>query len=92
MRFIARLFPSQDVREALQVITKIEQSLPNELWAQLGFGVIKTNLRRRITDKPEELRAAARPSRFPMRSTWRRQSSTASMNSIHSMKRAVPSR
>ena len=66
MKFIARLFPPQDVREALQAITKIEQSLPDALGPRLGFDVIKDNLRKEITDKPEELRTAMQTTGYPI--------------------------
>ena len=67
MKFISRLFAPQDVREALQAITKIEQSFPeNALGLRLGFDVIKDNLRKEITDKPEELRTAMQNTGYPI--------------------------
>jgi hypothetical protein len=66
MQFIERLFPKQDVRKALQTVSEIEQSLPQALWPQLGFDVIKTESRKRIRERPEELRAAIRATGYPI--------------------------
>lgn len=54
MRIIHRLFPRSEVREALRCVKSIEQSL-RDLGEHLGFEAIKTALRQRIIDRPEEL-------------------------------------
>ncbi|MGC1780563.1 MAG: hypothetical protein WBB34_21720 [Xanthobacteraceae bacterium] len=66
MLFIERIFPKQDVRKALQMVSEIEQSLPNALGPSLGFDVIKSALRWRIRARPEELRAAIRTTGYPI--------------------------
>jgi hypothetical protein len=57
MKFLERLFPGKEVREALQEINKLDQSLPEGLGEQLGFHAIKTKLRQVLVRDPERLRA-----------------------------------
>jgi hypothetical protein len=59
MRFLKRLFPGKEVQIALDSISELERKLPsNSLGLQLGFGVIKAELRNEIVNKPEDLKLA----------------------------------
>jgi hypothetical protein len=54
------------MREALQTVSDIEQSLPQAFGPRLGFSLIESALRKRIRDRPEELRAAIRTTGYPI--------------------------
>jgi hypothetical protein len=55
MRAWERLFPRSDVRKAFREIDKLKQSLPSNLFMQLGFDAIKVELRQRLAKNPDRL-------------------------------------
>jgi hypothetical protein len=64
MRIFERVFPGREARTALQSIAQLERTLPDSLGPQIFVGVIKTKLRQRIVQNPDELRATMRATRY----------------------------